>query len=106
MPQFVYMTTSNKEEALDIGRTLVSERLAACVNVLDNMTSLYWWNGQLEQGNEAVLIAKTSEERIDRLIARVKELHSYDCPCVVSWSIENGNEAYLNWIAGETSTRD
>ena len=99
MACFNYMTASSKTEALTIGRTLVSEHLAACVNVLDGMTSVYWWNGQLEQADEAVLVAKTADDLVDRLVERVKSLHSYECPCVVSWPIEKGNDAYLKWIA-------
>jgi len=99
MASFVYMTASSKTEALTIGRTLVADRLAACVNVLDGMTSVYWWNGKIEEASEAVLVAKTADGLVDRLVERVKALHSYECPCVVSWSIEKGNEAYLKWIA-------
>jgi periplasmic divalent cation tolerance protein len=99
MAHFIYMTASSKDEALAIGRALVAERLAACVNVLDGMASIYWWKGQVEEGSEVVLVAKTTDELVNRLIERVKSLHSYECPCVVSWPIEKGNEEYLNWIA-------
>jgi len=99
---FVYVTAANKQEALQIGRVLVEERLAACVNVLDNMTSLYWWEGKLQEDSEAVLIAKTRENLVEQLIERVKSLHSDSCPCVVSWPIQTGNQAYLDWIRDET----
>ena len=99
---FVYVTAANKAEATSIGRALVEERLAACANVLDNMTSLYYWEGKLQEDSEAVLIAKTREDLVERLIERVKTLHSYDCPCVVSWSLQAGNPAYLDWIREET----
>ena len=99
---FVYVTAANKNEALQIGRVLVEERLAACVNVLDNMTSLYHWEGELQRGSEAILIAKTREDLVERLIERVKSLHSYSCPCVISWPIQTGNQAYLDWIRDET----
>ncbi len=98
----MYITCSDREEALRIGRTLVQERLVACVNVLDGMTSVYWWEGKLEQGQECVLIGKTRQELVENAIARVKSLHSYDCPCAVSWSIEQANPDYLKWIAEET----
>ena len=81
---------------------MVDERLAACANVLDGMTSLYWWQGVLEQASEAVLILKTRAELVERLTMRVRELHSYDCPCVVALPIAAGNPDYLAWIAGET----
>ena len=79
-----------------------AETLAACANVLDNMTSLCHWDGKLQEDSEAVLIAKTRDDLVEKLIERVKALHSYDCPCVVSWPIEAGNPAYLDWIRAET----
>ncbi|MGE3317568.1 MAG: divalent-cation tolerance protein CutA [Planctomycetaceae bacterium] len=98
LPYFVYITASSREEALAIGRTLVEERLAACINVLDGMTSLYWWEGKIEQGNEAVLIAKTRDENVEPLTERVKSLHSYSVPCVIAWPIKHGNDPYIDWI--------
>jgi periplasmic divalent cation tolerance protein len=100
---FCYVTADSREEALAIGRAIVQERLAACANVLDAITSIYWWQGALHQAGETVLILKTRAELVERLTARVKELHSYECPCVVALPIEAGNPAYLDWIVGETS---
>ena len=102
----VYVTTANREEALKIGRTLVNERRAACVNVLDRMTSVYRWQGEIEEAEEAVLIVKTRSELVDPLIARIRSLHSYSCPCIVSWPITAGNEKYLQWIVDETDPPD
>jgi len=101
---FVYMTAADKSEATEIGRTLIHERLAACVNILDNMVSLYWWEGSVQQGSEAVLIAKTTSELVEPLVERVKQLHSYQCPCVVALPIQAGNADYLAWIRSETRT--
>jgi periplasmic divalent cation tolerance protein len=98
----VYVTASDRNQALAIGKALVTERLAACANVLEGMTSLYHWQGKLCQEGEAVLILKTRQELVDRIIARVRELHTYDCPCVVSWLITAGNPAYLDWIGRES----
>lgn len=99
---FVYITVENKTEALRIGRTLVEERLAACANVIDNVTSIYWWEDKVEEGSEAVLVVKTKTSLVDQLIDRVKALHGYACPCVISWPITSGNSAYLDWIRDET----
>ena len=101
----VYITTPDKADALRIGRLLVEERLCACVNVLDGMTSVYHWQGAVEESSEAVLIGKTRSELVDRVIARVQELHSYDCPCVVSWPMEAGNADYLRWLRDETTRK-
>ncbi|MCG5244182.1 divalent-cation tolerance protein CutA [Azospirillum doebereinerae] len=98
-----YITAGSKEEALRIGRALVEERLAACANVLDGMTSVYRWNGAVEEAPEAVLIAKTRAELFDRLAERVRALHSYDTPCVVELKLERGNPAYLDWLRAETA---
>ncbi len=99
---FCYVTVGSRAEALTIGRALVEERLAACANVLDGATSIYRWQGKIEQDDEVVLIAKTRTELVDRLTARVKALHSYDCPCVVVLPIDQGNAEYLAWIEAET----
>lgn len=104
-PLFVYMTVGSRAEAETIGRRLVEERLAACTNILDNMTSFYWWEGKLVEDREVVLIAKTVEERLERLVERVKALHSYTCPCVVALPIVGGNARYLNWVRDETAEK-
>jgi periplasmic divalent cation tolerance protein len=101
--RLVYMTASSREEARKIGRALVEERLAACANVIDGMESTYWWQGQLTEDREAVLIAKTRAELLPALTERVKALHSYSVPCVVALPILAGNPAYLDWLAAETS---
>jgi periplasmic divalent cation tolerance protein len=100
--RFVYMTAGSREEARRIGRTLVEERLAACVNIIDGMNSMYWWQGAVQDEQETVLIAKTRAELLERLTERVRALHSYSCPCVVALPIEGGNPAYLQWLADET----
>jgi periplasmic divalent cation tolerance protein len=98
----VYITTRDRAEAVAIGSALVEERLAACVNILDGMTSLYHWQGRIEQGHEAILIAKTKAGLVPALTERVKALHSYECPCVVAWPIEKGHRPFLDWIENET----
>ena len=97
--RFVYMTAGNLEEAQKIGRELVSAGLAACVNILPRMESIYVWEGKLEEASEVVMIAKTVEARVVDLIARVKSLHSYSCPCIVSLKVEDGYPPFLEWVA-------
>lgn len=98
---FVYMTAGSKEEARKIGKELVMARLAACVNILDHMNSFYWWDGEIQDETEVVMIAKTTAARLPDLVKKVKSLHSYDCPCVVSLPVAGGHPAFLNWIDGE-----
>ena len=100
---FAYITAGSRDEARRIGRALVEERLAACANILDGMTSIYRWQGAVEEASEAVLIAKTRAELFDRLAARVRELHSYDVPCVVELKVGRGNPAYLDWLRDGTA---
>ena len=98
----VYITAGDRAEASRIGRALVEEKLAACANVLDGMTSIYRWQGDICEDSEAVLIAKTSEALAPALTERVRSLHSYDCPCVVTLPISGGNADFLDWIAAQT----
>ena len=97
----VYMTAADKAEARDIGRYLVQSRLAACVNILDHMNAMYFWKGEFQDDQEAVIIAKTTGERLADLILAVKERHSYECPCIVSLPISDGNPDFLAWIADQ-----
>jgi periplasmic divalent cation tolerance protein len=94
----IYMTTADTQEARAIGRHLVQSKLAACVNILDQMNSMYVWQGEFQDDQEAVMIAKTTQEQVPSLIAAVKERHSYQCPCIVAIPIADGNPDFLQWI--------
>lgn len=89
-------------DAAEFGRTLVDERLAACVNLLPVMESIYRWEGKIEFEAERQLIIKTSRDRVSELWDRVRELHPYEVPEFVVISIVDGNEAYLRWIGDST----
>ena len=101
-PAIVYVTAGSREEALRIARCAVEARIAACANVFPAITSVYRWDGAIQEDGEVSLILKTREDLIDVLVAKIKEIHSYDCPCVVSFPITGGNPAFLEWIAEET----
>lgn len=96
----VYITAGSMEEARMLGKELVSRRLAACANIYP-MNSIYWWNDELVEDKEVVLILKTTSERFDELKETVQSLHSYDLPCIIYWEI-GGEENYLQWISDET----
>ncbi|MCA0394997.1 MAG: divalent-cation tolerance protein CutA [Proteobacteria bacterium] len=85
-----------------IATSLVGERLAACVNVLPGMTSVYRWQGKVEQAGEWLLLAKTTRDRLDALSARVVALHPYELPEVLAVEATGGLPAYLDWIAANT----
>ncbi len=101
---FCYVTCKDIEEAKTIGQNLVRERIAACANVLSPMRSIYWWEDQLVEDEEIVLIVKTTQSKFEALNEKIIELHSYDCPCVVALPIEKGNPEYLGWLSKETNS--
>jgi periplasmic divalent cation tolerance protein len=99
----VYIVTADAAEADRIAEALVAERLAACVNILGAIRSVYRWQGAVEHAGEVAMIAKTTENLFETLAARVRALHPYDTPAIVAWPIVAGDAAYLDWIAAETS---
>jgi len=101
--RFVYMTAGDAQEAAAIGRELVESRLAACVNILSPMRSIYRWKGNLEEDSETVLIAKTTRRRMPALIEKVRSLHSYACPCIVSLPVLEGHTPFLEWVKSQVS---
>lgn len=102
-PVMIYMTAGSLDQARTIARELISNRLAACVNILDRMQSLYWWEGKVEESREAVVLAKTREELLPAVIQRVRQVHEYECPCIVSWPLTDGYQPFLDWIGRETA---
>jgi periplasmic divalent cation tolerance protein len=99
-PRILYVTTQNREKARRIGNVLVQQRLCACVNILDDMESMYWWEGDVHTDTECVLLVKTTAERVKAATEAILQHHSYDVPCVVSLplSAAEGNKEYLQWI--------
>ena len=97
----VYVIAASEDEARKIGRALVEEKLAACANILP-VKSIYRWQGKIEEAAEAAMFLKTRSDLVDKVIERVKALHSYEVPCVVSLPIEKGNPDYLKWIGEST----
>ena len=98
----VYVTASDKSEATKIGEKLVSLRLAACVNVIDKVTSFYRWEGKEQRDEEAVLLIKTKESLLAELKKVIKDTHSYSCPCIEAIPVIDANDDYANWVISET----
>ena len=94
----VYATFANAEEAERIGRQLVEERLAACVNILGGCRSIYRWQGKVEEADEVAALFKTTTGQAPMLIRRIEELHSYDIPATVVWPIAQAPEPYRKWV--------
>ena len=99
----VCVTAPTQAEAESIGRALVEARLAASVNIVPGVGSLYRWEGEVREADEAMLWAKTRADLVEPLTAKIIALHSYDCPCVIALPIAGGNADYLAWIDAETT---
>ena len=98
MTRLCLMTCPNPETAQNIARQLLERRLVACVNLVPQVTSMYWWEGKIQEDSEVLLVAKTGRERVDELTAVLPTLHPYQVPELVVLSVEGGLPAYLNWI--------
>ena len=98
----VLSTFPADQDPAALARTLIEERLAACVNVLPPMQSMYRWQGRIEQATEHQLVIKTTPERIEALKARLTELHPYDVPEILVLPAAGGGDAYLAWVAEST----
>ena len=100
--QFVYCTVPDEETARAIAHRIVEARLAACVNLLGPIHSVYRWEGKVEAADEWALIAKTVASSFRSLRDRIRALHPYDCPCIVALPVTGGWPAFLDWIRAET----
>jgi periplasmic divalent cation tolerance protein len=100
--RLVYCTCPDAATGQRIADALVGERLAACVNLLPGVTSVYRWQGQVEQASEILLLIKTTADRFEALSARVLELHPYELPEVIAVEVRAGLPAYLDWVAAQT----
>jgi periplasmic divalent cation tolerance protein len=100
--QLVFTTLPTSDAAVTLARTLVEERLAACANILPAVRSIYRWQGKLQDENEVLLLLKTRSDQLERLKARILELHPYEVPEMLAVPVEAGYSGYLEWIAAET----
>ena len=98
MIKLLYATFGSKEEAVSVAHKLLEEKLVACANVLDGSTSIYRWQGEVKQQPEVILFAKTTQEKAQKAAKRIKELHSYDLPCVLILPVESGLPEFMQWV--------
>ncbi|MFA5164358.1 MAG: divalent-cation tolerance protein CutA [Candidatus Omnitrophota bacterium] len=96
----VFITAGSEVEAVKIAKCLVVNKLAACVNIIRNIRSVYSWKGKLEDSTECLLVAKTTEGLFGKLERSVKRMHSYECPEIIAIPLKAGNREYLDWIGG------
>ena len=94
----VIVTTSTKEEATKIVRCLLDERLIACANIIDPISSFFWWKDKIDEATEFLVLMKSHSNLFNKLSKRVKEIHSYEVPEILALSIIKGLPSYLNWL--------
>ena len=102
--QIVFCTIDDSDAARRIARQLVEGRFAACVNIIDNVTSIYKWEGDLEEDQELLMVMKTSAGRLPSLIEKIQEIHPYDVPEILAWPVEKGHPGYLDWVLAQTGS--
>ena len=95
----VIMTTSSKEEAVEIVRSLLEERLIACANIVGPISSIFWWEGKIDEAREFLVFMKSHENHFERLSERVREIHSYEVPEIIALPIIKGSPSYLEWLS-------
>jgi periplasmic divalent cation tolerance protein len=94
----VYITCKNQSEAKKIGNYLISEKLAACVNIIPKVNSIYIWKGKKAADQESEILAKTRLTKVKKLIQKVKKIHSYQVPAILVFDIKDGNKQYFSWM--------
>ena len=94
----IFITAANIKEAERIASALVKEKLAACVNIVEGIKSLFWWQGKVDRSKEVLLMVKSRKSKISKIIRRVKSLHSYEVPEIIALPIVAGEPNYLKWL--------
>lgn len=94
----VVFSTCPTDKADYISDELLNSELVACINIIPLVKSKYWWEGKIQTDEESLLIMKTSDELMDKLIIKIKEIHTYEVPEIISFEIKEGNENYLDWM--------
>jgi len=97
----IFITTGTDEEAQEVAKALLNNRLAACVNIVPKINSIFWWNDTLDSAQENLLIVKSRASLLNEIVKLVKEVHSYETPEIVALPIIGGNPDYLDWISKE-----
>ena len=100
--QIIFNTCPDEDSAQMVANRLVMENLAACVNIVPGLTSIYKWDGEIQQGTELLLMIKTRDDLLNQAMERIAELHPYELPEIISVPIDNGLQAYLDWIDNST----
>lgn len=97
-----FITCANQAEAKKIAKVLLKKKLAACINIIPKVESLFWWEGKIDKAPELLLVVKTKKSLFKKLLIEVKSLHSYSCPEIIALPIIDGNKEYLKWLDDST----
>ncbi len=98
MMEIIYTVCSSYEEAKMIGKKMVQEKMCACVNIIPEMESIYFWDGKIVEDKEVILLIKTHQGYFDTISQKIKELHSYEVPCIFSLHAQHVTNDYLTWM--------
>ena len=101
MYSIVYITTSGISESKEIAKRLLEDKLACCVNIIPSVESMYIWKGKIEEDSESIMIVKTRSVLVDEVITMAEYLHSYETPCILEITVNNGSNNYLKWMETE-----
>ncbi len=102
----LYVTVRDKAEAVSLSRKLIKEKLIACANISGDILSIYHWDGKICEDSEWAIIMKTRKKIAEKVTVRIKELHSYETPCIVQWDITGGSAEYLTWLGANLLTSE
>ena len=102
MISVIFTTINNEQVARKIANFLLEEQIAACVNIIPNVISIYKWKGKIEEEKEFIIFIKTVDENVDKAIKRIKELHSYELPDIITFKINKGLDEYFDYVKRET----
>ncbi len=102
----LYVTAPDKETARKIARGLLEQKLVACANIIDNVDSLFWWDGRIEETSETVLIIKCLMRKVHLIIPAIRELHPYDVPCVTAMPVLKANMDFVKWVEDVTDPQE
>ncbi len=94
----LYVTFPEMEVARQVGRALLENREAACVNILPGMTAMYWWEDAMEEASETVMVVKTCRHMVEAARRRIASMHPYEVPCIVGWDMHYGHGPFLDWL--------
>lgn len=94
----LYITARDKSEAAFIAKDTIESNLAVCANIFDQIESKYMWNNRIKTEKESILILKCTSTKCEKLINRIKKIHSYDLPCILEFTVENGNKEFIDWV--------